>query len=93
MSSAEIQTILTALEEIRTKVEVLENKKLTIEEIGIGSFVGWVKLTCTIVLFVTVWLGSGMAILSQIDTIDSKYHAHMKYLHGQNPRGSNGTNS
>lgn len=85
MSSNEIETILIALSELKEDVEVLKNKRLTIEEIGVGSLMGWIKLMVTVSLFFTVLAGSGYAITSQVDTLNTQFRSHIQYTHKLEP--------
>ena len=85
MSSAEIQTILDAIALLQDDVAALKNKRLTIEEIGVGSLMGWVKLMVTVSLFFTVLAGSGYAISSQVDTLNTQFRSHVQYTHKLEP--------
>jgi hypothetical protein len=88
MSDANIKAILDELgllkkevEGIKNEICLLKKKKLYIEDIGIGSFMGWVKLTTGIVLFVVSLFIAGHTFFSQIDVLRTDYGSHLKYLH------------
>ena len=85
MSDGQIQIILAAIADLKEDVDLLKNKRLTIEEIGIGSLMGWIKLMVTVSLFFTVLAGSGYAITSQVDTLNTQFRSHVQYTHKLEP--------
>ncbi len=73
---------------LKCEVQYIKDKKFTIEEIGIGSFVGWVKVTVGIITVLCVAAGSCWGVLHQVNgvgnglsSLNAKYYAHIEYLH------------
>jgi hypothetical protein len=74
-------TLRKDVDSIKTDVCFLKKKKLYIEDIGIGSLMGWVKLTIGIILFISALVGTGYKMIEKIDVLQSDYIAHKEYLH------------
>jgi len=88
MSGDQIQTILDAISDLKDEVNVLKTKRINIEDIGIGSFVGWVKITVAAIVIVIGAGSTGYAVLSQVASVEhslqalaNTYQTHMTYIH------------
>jgi hypothetical protein len=88
MSDANIKAILDELgllrveiETVKIEISALKEKKIYIGDIGIGSFIGWVKLLVVIIIFISALLGTMHTFFSQIDVLRADYGAHLNYLH------------
>ena len=66
---------------IKKDVCFLKKKKIYIEDIAIGSFLGWVKLTVGGIVLIVAFVGSLNFFIWSIDTLRLNYGLHLKYLH------------